>query len=75
MNLISVMKLVPIRNEKGVVYKWDEERMFVNPTTVLRATYRDALKKVVLSMVNGEEIIIEDSLERFAEKFEEGTSV
>lgn len=69
MNLIQTKRLTPIRNEKAEIYKWEEKLICLVPTNIQAATYEENVDKVVLRMTNGDQIIIDGSLEEFDKKY------
>jgi hypothetical protein len=72
MQLIPVRKLIPLRNEHGEIYKWQEEDILLSPLQIARV--RIELDKVVIRLMNSEDIIIEDSVKAFGKKFNEATT-
>ena len=71
MKLISLMQLLPLRNEKGEVYKWTEIHHLINPANIQRIRHEPMVDHTVIRFMNGEEMIIEDSLAHITKKFEE----
>lgn len=74
MRLIEILKLIPLRNERGEVYKWQEEANLLSPLQVTRVKHEPNLDHVVVRLQNGEEIVIEDTLKEFGRKFNEATT-
>jgi hypothetical protein len=74
MRMISVLKLIPLRNETGAIYKWQEEANLISPLIVQRARLEPNLDHVVVHLTNGEQIVVEDTLKTFDKKFDEATS-
>jgi len=73
MQLISVFRLTPIRNETGKIYKWQEDVVRLNPQNIQSATYQPNLNKVVVVLTNGNEMILAESLEELEGKVEKAT--
>jgi hypothetical protein len=74
MRMISIVKLIPLRNETGVIYKWEEEPNLLSPLQVLRAKYEPNLGKVVVLLKSGEQLIVDETLKELDNKFCEATS-
>lgn len=74
MKLMWLMKLIPLRDETGSVYKWQEEQNLVSPMQVLRAKHEPTVDHVVVHMKNGEQMIVESTLEELNRKFMEATT-
>lgn len=74
MRMIPVLKLIPLRNETGAVYKWQEEANLLSPLIIQRARFEPNVEHVVVHLTNGEQVIIEDSLKAFDKKFCEATT-
>lgn len=71
--MIPIVKLLPIRDETGKIYKWQEQQEDLSPLQVTRVRLEPAVEKVVVRLVNGEEYVIEDNLLTFRQKFIEAT--
>lgn len=69
MKLIEIVKLIPLRDETGKVYKWQEELNLVSPMQVQRVRLEPNVDKVVLILTNTEQILIDETLKEFNEKF------
>jgi len=69
LKLIEIVKLIPLRDETGKVYKWQEELNLVSPMQVQRVRLEPNVDKVVLILTNTEQILIDETLKEFNEKF------
>lgn len=74
MRLIELRKLLPLRNEVGEIYKWEEENVLLSPLQVQRVGYEKNLGQTVVRLVNGEQMIVEDTTKTFNRKFNEATT-
>lgn len=74
MQLLKILKIIPLRNETGVIYKWQEELNFMSPMQVQRARFEPNLQKVVVHLTNGEQVIIDENLEEFNRVFSAATA-
>jgi hypothetical protein len=69
MNLILTQRLIPIRNETGEIYKWEEKTVCLVPTNIQAADYEENVDKVVVRMTNGDKIIVGDTIKEFDRKY------
>lgn len=74
MQLIPIIKLIPLRNETGAIYKWEEEANLLSPLQVVRAKYEKNLEKVVVFLKSGEQLIVDETLKELDKKFCEATT-
>lgn len=74
MRLISIIKLIPLRNERGEVYKWEEEPNLLSPLQLSRAKFEKNVDHVVIFLKSGEQLIVDETLKELNEKFNEATS-
>jgi hypothetical protein len=72
--MISIIKLIPLRNETGQVYKWEEEPNLLSPLQIVRAKHERNLEKVVVFLKSGEQVIVDETLKELDAKFCEATA-
>lgn len=73
MNLIPLLKLIPLRDETGKIYKWEEEANLFSPLQILRVRFEKNLDKVEVILVNGERVIVDETLKEVDSKFARAT--
>lgn len=75
MNLINTTRLTPLRDEKGSIYKWEEEEIVIAPPNLQSASYKPEIKQVVITLTNGQQTIIADTLKSLQAKYVEATNI
>lgn len=71
MRMLQIRKLLPLRNEKFEVYKWDEEDIALNPGLV--QSVRTEVDKTMVTLSNGNQLFVEGDVDDFCEMFEDAT--
>lgn len=73
MNLVKVTKLIPVRNEKYEIYKWDESVAWLHPWNIQAMTWIDEVKLWGVVLTNGKETFIKETPEEMNRLLEDAS--
>lgn len=73
MRLIRVKRLDPKRNETQEIYDWEENDLLLNPINIQAVRFEPNIKKTLVQLTNGREIIVDYTLKELEAAFEGAT--
>lgn len=74
MHLLSLTRLIPVRNDKQEIYRYDEEPTLVSPRAVLRVRHEKAVDHTLVILTNGDTLLVEQTMEQIGHAFERSTA-
>jgi uncharacterized protein YlzI (FlbEa/FlbD family) len=75
MKPIELHKALPLRNESGEVYKWERSMLLVLPSNIQSATWNPDFQKSILTLTNGNTLMVEERLSELASKIDDATAL
>ena len=73
MKLIRLKRLDPKRNEKQEIFGWHEDDLLLNPVNIQAVRFEPNIKKTLVQLTNGREIIVDYTLKELEAAFEGAT--
>lgn len=74
MKLMTVTLMTPLRDEKAIIYKWEERSILLNPRNVESVGFVDEIKHVQLLLTSGRCVVVKESLKDISYAYERCTS-
>lgn len=74
MKLLRVTMQTPVRDEKQIIYKWEDRFVWLNPRNIESCGFVEEIDKLQLLTTSGRCLPIKEGLQEFEKLFQAATS-